>query len=105
MFSPPGRLIAAGATFQVPVVLTGGKDIASVPLQIQYDPVKLSLVNVANGDLLSRDNQAVALVHLDDGAGSITCIQQSLEDALHQNGLSRLAAKVEHSAMGRLHAL
>jgi general secretion pathway protein D len=72
MFSPPGRSIAAGATFQVPIVLTGGKDIVSVPLQIQYDPAKLSLVNVTNGDLLSRDNQAVALVHLDDGHGSIT---------------------------------
>lgn len=72
MFSPPGRPIAAGATFEVPVVLTGGKDIASVPLQIQYDPAKLSLVDVTNGDLLSRDNQAVALVHLDDGRGSIT---------------------------------
>ena len=72
MFSPPGSPIVAGATFQIPVVLTGGKDIASVPLQIQYDPAKLSLLNVTTGDLLSRDNQAVALVHLDDGPGSIS---------------------------------
>jgi general secretion pathway protein D len=72
MFSPPGSPVSAGATFQVPVVLTGGKDIASVPLQVQYDPAKLSLVNVSSGDLLSRDNQAVALVHRDDGPGSIT---------------------------------
>jgi general secretion pathway protein D len=72
MFSPPGSPIVAGATFQVPVVLAGGKDIASVPLQIQYDPAKLSLINVTAGDLLSRDNQAVALVHLDDGPGSIS---------------------------------
>jgi len=72
MFSPPGSPIVAGATFQVPVVLAGGKDIASVPLQVQYDPAKLSLINVTNGDLLSRDNQAVALVHLDDGPGSIS---------------------------------
>jgi len=72
MFSPPGSPVAAGSTFQVPVVLTGGKDIASVPLQIQYDPTMLSLVNVTSGDLLSRDNQAVALVHRDDGPGSIT---------------------------------
>jgi general secretion pathway protein D len=71
-FSPPGSPVAAGATFQVPVVLTGGRDIASVPLQVQYDPAKLSLLNVTNGDLLSRDNQAVALVHLDDGPGSIS---------------------------------
>jgi len=54
------------------VVLTGGKDISSVPLQVQYDPALLSLVNVSSGDLLGRDNQAVALVHRDDGPGSIT---------------------------------
>jgi general secretion pathway protein D len=72
MLSPPGSPIVAGATFQVAVVLAGGKDIASVPLQIQYDPAKLSLINVTTGDLLSRDNQAVALVHLDDGPGSIS---------------------------------
>jgi general secretion pathway protein D len=64
--------VAAGSTFQLPVVLTGGKDIASVPLQIQYDPAQLSLVNVTSGDLLSRDGQAAALVHRDDGPGSIT---------------------------------
>lgn len=72
MFSPPASPIVAGATFQIPIVLNGAKDIASVPLQIQYDPAKLSLLNVTTGDLLSRDNQAVALVHLDDGPGSIT---------------------------------
>ena len=71
-FSPPGGPNVAGATFQVPVVLTGGKDIASVQLQIQYDPAKLSLFTVTIGDLLSRDNRAVALVHLDDGPGSIS---------------------------------
>jgi len=72
MFSPPGSPISAGGTFTVPVVLTGGRNVASVPMQIQYDPEKLSLVNVTSGDLLSRDNQAVALVHRDDGPGSIT---------------------------------
>jgi general secretion pathway protein D len=72
MFSPPGGPVAAGSTFQVPVVLTGGRDIASVPLQVQYDPAALSLVNVTSGDLLGRDSQAVALVHRDDGPGSIT---------------------------------
>ncbi len=72
MFSPPGSPVSNGSTFQVPVVLTGGKDISSVPLQVQYDPEKLSLINVSGGDLLGRDNQAVALVHRDDGPGSIT---------------------------------
>jgi general secretion pathway protein D len=39
---------------------------------MQYDPAKLSLVNVDSGDLLERDGQAVALVHRDDGPGTIT---------------------------------
>jgi general secretion pathway protein D len=68
----PEGPVAVGATFQVPVVLMGGTDVASVPLQLQYDPAKLSLVNVDSGDLLSHDGQAVALVHRDDGPGSIT---------------------------------
>jgi general secretion pathway protein D len=66
-----GTSIATGATFQVPVVIAGGKDIASVPLQVQYDPSKLALVNVGDGDFLGRDGQAVALVHRDDGPGNI----------------------------------
>ena len=66
-----GSNIAAGATFQVPVVVTGAKDIASVPLQVQYDPAKLALVNVGDGDFLQSDGQAVALVHRDDGPGNI----------------------------------
>jgi general secretion pathway protein D len=53
-------------------MLNGGSDISSVPLQIQYDPAKLTLINVDSGDLLGRDGQAVALVHRDDGPGLIT---------------------------------
>ena len=72
--TPPAGPLAAGATFQVPVVLSGATDIASVPIQLQYDPAKLTLVNVAAGDLLSRDGQAVALVHRDDGPGNVTVV-------------------------------
>ena len=68
----PHDPVAAGATFQVPVVIAGAADIAAVPLQIQYDAAKLTLVNVDNGDFLGRSGQAVALVHRDDGPGNIT---------------------------------
>jgi general secretion pathway protein D len=66
MFSPLSGPVAAGSTFQLPVVLTGGTDIASVPMQIQYDPDKLSLVNVGPGEFLSRDGQAAPPVHRDE---------------------------------------
>jgi general secretion pathway protein D len=63
--------VAPGATFQISVVISGGTNIAAVPLQITYDPAKLSLLNVDNGDFLGRNGQAVALVHRDDGPGSV----------------------------------
>ncbi len=71
MLNSPGSVVN-GTTFQVPVVLTGGTDVSSVPLQIQYDPSKMTLVNVGDGDLLNRDGQVVAMAHRDDGPGDLT---------------------------------
>jgi general secretion pathway protein D len=70
MLNSPGT-VANGTTFQIPVVLTGGSDVSSVPLQIQYDPSKMTLVNVGDGDLLNRDGQIVSMAHRDDG-GDLT---------------------------------
>jgi general secretion pathway protein D len=60
-----------GTTFQVPVNVSGGSDVFSVPLQLQYDPAKLTLINVDSGSYLGHDGQTVALVHRDDGAGGV----------------------------------
>lgn len=68
-FNPPTAPVAVGTTFQVPVLISGATDVASVPLQIQYDPAKLSLVNVGPGEFLGRD---AALVHRDDGSGGLS---------------------------------
>ena len=72
--SPPATPIASGASFQIPVMLSGAANVASVPIQLTYDPTKLSLVNVSAGDLLNRDGQAVALIHRDDGPGNVTVV-------------------------------
>ena len=40
-------------------------------MQITYDPKVLQLLNISNGDLLSRDGQAVALVHREDPPGML----------------------------------
>ena len=74
MPSPPAALLTNGATFQLPVLLNGGADLSSVPIQLHYDAAKLMLANVAAGDLLSRDGQAVALIHRDDGPGNLTIV-------------------------------
>ena len=61
-----------GSTFQVAVTLANGHDVYSVPIQLQFNPAVLQLVNVDAGDFLSRDGQAVAIVHRDEGNGLVT---------------------------------
>jgi general secretion pathway protein D len=65
-FDPPTVNQAAGSTFTVNVVLNGAQNVYSVPVQISYNPNVLQVLNVSNGSLLSRDGQAVALVHRED---------------------------------------
>jgi len=71
-FDPPSITAANGSTFTVNVTMSGGNDVASVPLQITYDPKRLAVVKIDNGDFLTKDGQPVALVHRDDaGTGTL----------------------------------
>lgn len=67
-FNPPVITAEKGATFTVNVELTGGRNVYQVPLQVNYDPNQLQVVNVSNGTFLSQDGQVVSLVHRDDAA-------------------------------------
>ena len=71
LMSGPGP-VTNGSTFQVPVVISEAREIASVPLKVHYDASKLSLVSVAPGDFLTRDKQTVSPTFRDDGPGDIT---------------------------------
>ncbi len=57
-----------GSTFFMTVALSQGEDIASVPIQLSYDPKLFQFVKVTNGDFLAKDGQNVALVYRDDPA-------------------------------------
>jgi general secretion pathway protein D len=61
-----------GSTFQVAIVASNAHDLFAAPLQMQFDPKVLALVNVDSGNMLGRDGQAVALVHRDEGNGAVT---------------------------------
>ena len=67
----PTAPTAPGASFQVPVMLNGAADVASVALQFSYDASKLQLVNVSPGDFLSRDGQAAPPIHADEPPGNL----------------------------------
>jgi general secretion pathway protein D len=65
----PGTLQQqVGSSFPMTVMLSQGEDIASVPIQISYDPKLFQFVKVTNGDFLAKDGQNVALVYRDDPA-------------------------------------
>jgi general secretion pathway protein D len=59
---------AKGSNFTVNVMLSGGQNVYSVPMQINYDPDQLQVVDVSNGGFLSVDGQIVAVVHREDTA-------------------------------------
>jgi general secretion pathway protein D len=74
--NPPQTTVKAGSTFKMFVDLAGGTDVFGVPMNVQYDPSKLTLINVDSDDpqhpnALGKDGQAVALVHRDDGQGNV----------------------------------
>src|SRR6266478_3805701 len=68
LFDPGTLTQPKGATFTVNILISGAQNVYSVPLQLNYDPGKLQLVNVSNGGFLGQDGQAVALVHREDEA-------------------------------------
>jgi len=50
------------------IVLSHGQDIASVPIQLSYDPKVIEFMSVSNGDFLGKDGQNVVVVHRDDAS-------------------------------------
>ncbi len=68
-FDPPQLNQAVGSTFAVNVTVSGAQNLYSVPVQVSYDPRSLQLINVSNGNFLSRDGQPVVIVHREDAPG------------------------------------
>ncbi len=66
LFDPAQITAVKGNTFVVNLLISGAQNVFSVPVQMNYDPAKLQLVNVSNGGFLSQDGQAVALVHREE---------------------------------------
>ena len=75
-----------GSTFQVAVNLANGSNVFAVPMQMQYDPHVLQLVNVDAGSFLSQDGKPVALVHRDDAATGLVSVSTTRPPS--SNGVS-----------------
>jgi general secretion pathway protein D len=73
LFDPEQITATKGNTFVVNLLISGAQNVYSVPVQMNYNPATLQLVNVSNGGFLSQDGQAVALVHREDeSTGTLT---------------------------------
>jgi len=79
-----------GSTFQVAVMAANARDLYSVPIQLQFNPSVLQLINVDAGDLLSRDGQAVAIVHREDN-GLVTISTSRPPNVAGVNGQGSVA--------------
>jgi len=80
LFDPPTIQTEKGGTFAVNLLISGAQNVYSVPVQLNYNPNLLQLVNVSNGGFLSQDGQVVTLVHREDealGQATITASRPS----------------------------
>jgi general secretion pathway protein D len=77
LFDPPTIQAPKGGTFMVNLLLSGAQNVHSVPVQLNYNPQMLQLVNVSNGGFLSQDGQVVTLAHREDEAVGQTQITAS----------------------------
>ncbi len=68
LFDPPTIQAVKGGTFVVNLLLSGAQNVHSVPVQLNYNPAMLQLVNISNGGFLSQDGQVVTLTHREDEA-------------------------------------
>jgi general secretion pathway protein D len=80
LFDPATIQAVKGNTFAVNLLISGAQNVYSVPVQVNYDPKMLQMVNVSNGGFLSQDGQVVTLVHREDetlGQSQITASRPS----------------------------
>jgi len=80
LFDPPTVQATKGNTFAVNLLISGAQNVYSVPVQVNYDPKMLQLLNVSSGSFLSQDGQVVTLVHREDeqlGQSQITASRPS----------------------------
>ena len=89
--TPPAGNQAVGSTFQVAVSAANARDLYAVPIQLQFNPAVLQLVNVDAGDLLARDGQAVSIVHRDEGNGLVTISTSRPPNVVGVNGQGSVA--------------
>lgn len=88
-FNPPQSTTTVGQTFTVEVMVSNARRLFSAPIQLQYDPTKLQVMNTSNGGFLAQGEQVVALAQRDDpatGTLRITAVRPPNSDGSSGSG-------------------
>lgn len=65
---PSAPTLRQGVSFSLNVIVSRGRDISAVPMQITYDPKVLRFVDLSLGGFFARDGRSAILLHRDDPA-------------------------------------
>ena len=84
------------------MTVSGAQNLYSIPVQLSYDPKSLQLINVSNGNFLSRDGQPVVMKLVEDGVQRLapviavqraTAVADAIESSVINGPLSAAAEK------------
>ena len=91
-FQPDQAVTTVQGAITVALVIENGSDIASSPLQIQFDPKFVKLNDVGTGDFFARDGQIpVFTKNIQNDAGSATINLNRIPGTPGANGSGVLA--------------
>jgi general secretion pathway protein D len=93
-FEPSTISIKPGTTTTIAVVVENVKDLASIPLQIQYNPAVISIEEVRHGGFLAGDTQEALVQRIDNQHGSTIISATRMQNLPGVSGTGTVAAIV-----------
>lgn len=93
-FQPSAITLKPGETTTVGIVVDNVKDLASIPLMLQYNPAVISVEEVRHGGFLSADNQEAIVQQVDQARGTAVISATRMPNTPGVNGTGTVVAIV-----------
>ncbi|HEV3219270.1 MAG TPA: secretin N-terminal domain-containing protein [Candidatus Acidoferrales bacterium] len=93
-FEPSNISLKPGGTTTVAIVVENVKDLASIPLQFQYNPAVISVDEVRHGGFLSGDTQEALVQRIDQPHGSAIISATRMQNLPGVSGTGTVVALV-----------
>ncbi|MFZ0820667.1 MAG: secretin N-terminal domain-containing protein [Candidatus Acidiferrales bacterium] len=93
-FDPSSINLKVGGTTTVAIVVENVKDLASIPLMLQYNPAVISVEDVRHGGFLSGDTQEALVQRVDQQHGTAIISATRMQNMPGVNGTGTVVAVV-----------